>query len=113
MTARQSPPAPAANESVPAGLASLPEFGNVQAEIRGLDAVLAEEPTAAARLTAGTDSRRPLSPGDIRVTDQDERVRQAEQQLDRALSPAPSPATAPPAAATDTSAAGQQTAKDD
>jgi len=108
-------PTPAGKESVPA---AIPRFQELQAEVDRLGEVLAEEPTAAARLAAGTDSARPLSPGDIRVVEQDARVRQAQQRLDQALSPAgaaPAPAVAADSAGTTTggSAAGKQTTDGD
>ncbi|MFD0542031.1 hypothetical protein ACFQ1B_01400 [Streptomyces mexicanus] len=81
-----SEPTPAGKEPVPAAPAPMLHFQELQAEVDRLGEVLAEEPTAAARLAAGTDSTRPLSPGDIRVVEQDARVRQAEQRLDQALS---------------------------
>nr|WP_237331267.1 hypothetical protein [Streptomyces mexicanus] len=91
-------PAPAGKESVPA---SIPRFQELQAEVDRLREVLAEEPTAAARLAAGTDSARPLSPGDIRVVEQDARVRQAEERLTQALAPSGSaPAGSAPSGST-------------
>ncbi|WP_449343903.1 scabin-related ADP-ribosyltransferase [Streptomyces mexicanus] len=113
-----SEPTPAGKEPVPAAPAPMLHFQELQAEVDRLGEVLAEEPTAAARLAAGTDSTRPLSPGDIRVVEQDARVRQAEQRLDQALSPSGSAAAGSVAissagATAAGSAAGQQTTDGD
>jgi hypothetical protein len=81
-----APPAPAAPDHPPLPEpASTPEFQDWLAAANELERALDEEPSAVARLAAQPAAGTPLSPGDIRVRDAGEKVREAEQRLQDAL----------------------------